>query len=140
MRLDAGCLTNGPMTVGRFLVVTVIAGLGFALLPYIIFPHPRQKPFDQAEWTRLSSDTQGVGGRGSKNKRGAMADDLVKNHLKKGLSAPMVRFILGSPDTEVKDGCHSYSLGWYKSIMDTESLVACFDKDWKLTETFIWQH
>lgn len=133
-------LTSGPMTVGRFFVVAVIAGAGVALLPYIIFPHPRQKPFDQAEWARLSGGGQGVGDKGDKSKRGAMADDLVKNHLKKGLSIPMVTSLLGSPDTEAKDRCHSYYLGWYKSVMDTESLVACFDKDGNLTETYIWQH
>jgi hypothetical protein len=53
---DMGEFINAPMTVRRFLVLTVIVGAAAVLLPYIIFPHPRQKPFDQAEWTRLSND------------------------------------------------------------------------------------
>lgn len=129
-----GEFMNSPMTVRRFLALTVIAGVVVALLPYIIFPHPRQKPFDQAEWTRLSSD------KASKSERGAMADDLIRNHLKKGLLRETVMSILGTPDSQAREGCPRYYIGWYKSMMDPESMVVCFGKDGKLTETYIWQH
>lgn len=125
---------NSPVTVRRFLVLTLIVGTALVLLPYIIFPHPRQKPFDQAEWARLSS------GKGLKSKRGAMAEDLIRNHLKRGLSRDKIASTLGSPDSQARDGCPSYYLGWYRSMMDPESLVVCFDKDGKLAETSIWQH
>ena len=122
------------MTVRRFLALTVIAVVGAFLLPYFIFPHPRQKPFDQPEWTRLSSDED------CKSKRGGMTEDLIANHLKNGLSRGTVMLMIGRPDSQAKEGCDRYYIGWYKSFMDPESLVVCFGGDGKLAKTYIWQH
>lgn len=125
---------NSPMTVRRFFALTVIVVAVSVLLPYIIFPHPRQTPFDRAEWARLSNSKDG------KSERGGMADDLINNHLKKGLSRGEIMLILGSPDSQTGDGCGRYYLGWYKSFMDPESLVVCFSENGRLAKTYIWRH
>lgn len=122
------------MTVRWFFALTVV-GVGVVfLLPYIIFPHPRQKPFDLDEWTQLSNSEDG------KAKRGGMADDLINNHLKKGISRGTVMSILGNPDSQTSGGRFRYYLGWYKSFMDPESLVVCFSENGRLAKTLRWQH
>ncbi|MHB9025756.1 MAG: hypothetical protein ACYC7E_16570 [Armatimonadota bacterium] len=83
--------------------------------------------------------------------RGKMAEDIIRNHLHKGLTKQQVVTLLGEPEetdngtlypNAQKNSTHNiYYLGqWSGFRVDYDCLHVVFDEDGKLTEAWIIQH
>ena len=107
-----------------------------------------KEKFDQKIWFQQShsfkSDTYGVM---TINKsgycRGEMVEDLMSNHLKKGMTISEVKQIIGEPTCHrlykgyfVNDDCLQYNLGGCNLDSITKILLVCFNKEGRLRKSF----
>jgi outer membrane protein assembly factor BamE (lipoprotein component of BamABCDE complex) len=121
-----------------------LAGLTGALF-VILLVHGCARPggllrgdFDAAVWRSNSIEERIDGNCGRDNPRGDMVDDLVGDHLRRGMSRDEIRSLLGSPDRTGSGW--DYCLGmWSGFRIDYDWLSLSFDKGDRLTSWSVWQ-
>jgi hypothetical protein len=118
------------------LVVAVVVILSLIILLYPIWHNPfNDRTFEEEIWHAYHNSLD------SDNPRGNMADDLRKNHLRRGMTKEQVIELLGEPDFEKSSKVLKYNLGMWSGIgFDYDSLDIYFDSAGSLTETRIVQH
>ncbi|WP_041366540.1 hypothetical protein [Methylophaga frappieri] len=93
------------------------------------------KEFDQKVWLSMDTDWD------PDNPRGKMYEDIVDNHLEKGMSKQQVVDLLGQPDLKNKSLLFSYNLGmWSGFRMDYDSLDLVFNSSANLEKFYRVQH
>jgi hypothetical protein len=85
-----------------------------------------EKPFDKQQWTEAKHSTEPLALRS----RLLMVDDLMNNHLKKGLDSVAVKDMLGEPERQYG---FSYSIGMLTEGMDAMFLIVAFDSTGRAT-------
>ena len=98
-----------------------------ATLATVIAFTGKPRPFSEDLWKTASEVSKTSN---AENPRALMADDLLKNHLKVGMTREQVLSLLGPPDQEQK-GSVWYNIGSYqrRSILSgSDQLVVGFDE------------
>jgi len=85
-----------------------------------------EKPFDRQQWIEAGQNTKPLALR----TRLMMLDDLMNNHLKKGIDSVAVKEILGEPERQYG---FSYSIGTLVEGMELMYLVVEFDSTGRST-------
>lgn len=92
-------------------------------------------PFDQKTWASNANS------RDNDNPRGLMADDLLRKHLRKGMTRNQVQALLGEPDFSSSSNPWEYMLGcWSGFRMDADTLDVYFDDSNNVSRVRITQH
>ncbi|MGH7167453.1 MAG: hypothetical protein ACREII_02875 [Nitrospiraceae bacterium] len=93
------------------------------------------RSFDPVVWKASSKD------RNPDNPRGQMYEDLVKNHLRAGMTQPEVIALLGHGDEAERQDFISYNLGmWSGFRVDYDTLDLSFDRGGRLKRYNRVQH
>ena len=118
------------------LVVAVVGIISLIILSYPIWHNPfNDRTFDEEIWHAYHNSLD------SGNPRGNMADDLRKNHLRRGMAKEQVIELLGEPESEKSSQLLEYNLGMWSGMgFDYDTLDIYFDSSGRLTETRIVQH
>jgi outer membrane protein assembly factor BamE (lipoprotein component of BamABCDE complex) len=83
-------------------------------------------PFDNKRFAQKTWIANPVNNGKHNNLRMEMSEDVMKNHLKKGMTRQQARKLLGKPDffnsyCYGKNECEGYSLGEYVLTLDFDS-------------------
>jgi hypothetical protein len=83
-------------------------------------------PFDNKRFDQKAWIANPVNNGKHNNLRMEMSEDVMKNHLKKGMTRQQARKLLGKPDflnsyCSGKNECEGYSLGEYVLTLDFDS-------------------
>ena len=118
------------------LAVAVGGVISFIILSYPIWHNPfNDRSFDEETWHAYHNILD------PDNPRGNMADDLRKNHLRRGMAKEEVIKLLGEPESEKSSQVFQYNLGMWSGIrFDYDTLDIYFDSSGRLTKTRIVQH
>lgn len=86
-----------------------------------------EKPYNKQQWVEAGYSTEPFALRN----RLLMVDDLMNNHLKKGLDSTAVKELLGEPERQYG---FSYAIGALTEGMEQMFLIVDFDTTGKSTE------
>jgi hypothetical protein len=113
----------------RILMLLPVILIGAALYLYFVIyvPPVEPRPFDQALWQRSSEEAN----RGVDNPRKGMVEDLLRQHIKTGLTEGEVRQLLGDPDHQYSEGLayHYYIGALSRGWGDYDYLILEFGSD-----------
>lgn len=121
-------------------IIVFLYALFWVFAFFVVFNNPLDNPFnnkdfDKTTWAQFDNNYD------PDNPRGKMYEDLIENHLSKGMSKEEVINLLGKPDFESEEYFLSYNLGmWSGGRMDYDSLDLKFNRDGKLSEFYRVQH
>lgn len=117
-----------------FFLIGVLAFCGY--LYFVVLDDPfNNRDFDKEIWLKSHADMD------PDNPRGEMYEDLVENHLSKGMSKTEIFGLLGQPDFQNTEDLMSYNLGmWSGMRIDYDSLDLKFTADGGLVEFCRVQH
>jgi hypothetical protein len=124
------------------LVAVAIAGvMAIPALHDTVFNPFATERFDRAKWLAAASTSDWE----YRNPRGPMAEDLRRDHLRKGMRRAEVRALLEKSDnSQAEDAAANsdrYYLGhWGTMSIDGDYLIIHYDKSGRLASTEIYTH
>ena len=112
-------MQNSQYTIRGLFVTTGIAAVLLGCTVYMWPSDPFSgRKFDRNLWAEFANDWI------DDNPRGAMVQDIQKQHLKAGMSKADVIELLGEPETVQQNGDFSYIVGmWSGYRMDHDCLL-----------------